>query len=53
MRNINKVLLLIVLYSTIICKSALFAADAAQYGTPFSGVPDPRDVSIYQVSVGQ
>lgn len=53
MRNINKVLLLIVLFSTIICKSALFAADAAQYGTPFSGVPDPRDVSIYQVSVGQ
>jgi len=23
----------------------------AQYGTPFTGVPDPRDVSIYQVNM--
>src|ERR1700742_1310105 len=23
----------------------------AQYGTPFSAVPDPRDVSIYQVNI--
>jgi Alpha amylase, catalytic domain/Maltogenic Amylase, C-terminal domain len=23
----------------------------AQYGTPFTGVPDPRDVSIYQVNI--
>ena len=25
--------------------------DPAQYGTPFSEVPDPRDVSIYQVNI--
>ncbi len=24
---------------------------AAQYGTPFSGVPDPRDVTFYQVNI--
>ena len=24
---------------------------AAQYGTPFTGVPDPRDVTIYQVNI--
>src|SRR5580658_6856619 len=23
----------------------------AQYGTPFTGVPDPRDVTIYQVNI--
>lgn len=25
--------------------------DPAQYGTPFSGVPDPRDAVIYQVNI--
>lgn len=25
------------------------AQDPAQYGTPFAGVPDPRDVNMYQV----
>ncbi|HWK03202.1 MAG TPA: Ig-like domain-containing protein [Puia sp.] len=29
----------------------LFAQDPAQYGTPFTGVPDPRDVTIYQVNM--
>ncbi len=28
-----------------------FAGDPAQYGTPFAGVPDPRDGSIYQVNI--
>jgi glycosidase len=27
------------------------AALPAQYGAPFSGVPDPRDVTIYQVNI--
>lgn len=27
------------------------AQDPPQYGTPFSGVPDPRDVNIYQVHI--
>ena len=28
-----------------------FAQYPPQYGTPFSGVPDPRDVTIYQVNM--
>ena len=28
-----------------------YAQDPAQYGTPFTGVPDPRDASIYQVNM--
>ncbi len=27
------------------------AQDPSQYGTPFSGVPDPRDAAIYQVNM--
>jgi glycosidase len=29
----------------------VFGQDPAQYGTPFSGVPDPRDAVIYQVNM--
>jgi glycosidase len=29
----------------------LIAQDPPQYGTPFAGVPDPRDASIYQVNM--
>ncbi len=35
----------------ILLGSAVYAADSPQYGTPFSGVPDPRDASIYQVNI--
>lgn len=28
-----------------------FGQDPPQYGTPFNGVPDPRDASIYQVNI--
>src|ERR1700761_2905597 len=28
-----------------------FAQDPPQFGTPFAGVPDPRDASIYQVNM--
>lgn len=31
--------------------AAVSAQDPAQYGTPFSGVPDPRDVNMYQVHI--
>ncbi len=27
---------------------SLYAQDPPQYGTPFAGVPDPRDVNMYQ-----
>ncbi len=30
---------------------SIYGEDSIQYGTPFSGVPDPRDVSIYQVNI--
>lgn len=29
----------------------IIAADPPQYGTPFAGVPDPRDVNMYQVHI--
>jgi uncharacterized protein YjdB len=31
--------------------TSVYAQDPAQYGTPFSGVPDPRDVNMYQVHI--
>ena len=40
------ILLLIVLFA-----SSVYAQDPAQYGTPYTGVPDPRDANIYQVHI--
>jgi glycosidase len=42
------------LFCTILCfmvmfATSVFAQDPPQYGTPFAGVPDPRDANIYQV----
>jgi uncharacterized protein YjdB len=39
------------IWSVIFIGTVAYAADPAQYGTPFSGVPDPRDASIYQVNM--
>jgi uncharacterized protein YjdB len=41
---------------TIICflllfASSVYAQDPPQYGTPFAGVPDTRDVNMYQVHI--
>lgn len=41
---------------TIVCflllfASSVYAQDPAQYGTPYTGVPDPRDANIYQVHI--
>jgi len=41
---------------TLICllllfASSVYAQDPPQYGTPFAGVPDPRDVNMYQVHI--
>ncbi|MEP6803143.1 MAG: Ig-like domain-containing protein [Flavobacterium sp.] len=41
---------------TLVCflllfASSLYAQDPAQYGTPYTGVPDPRDANIYQVHI--
>src|SRR5882757_6827824 len=35
----------------LLVTTVLFAQDPPQYGTPFTGVPDPRDVTIYQVNL--
>ncbi|WP_264564337.1 Ig-like domain-containing protein [Flavobacterium sp. N3904] len=40
------IMLLLVLFA-----SSLYAQDPAQYGTPYTGVPDPRDANIYQVHI--
>lgn len=37
--------------SLLLGANTLFAQDPAQYGTPFASVPDPRDVTIYQVNM--
>lgn len=31
--------------------SSVYSQDPAQYGTPYTGVPDPRDANIYQVHI--
>jgi glycosidase len=33
----------------LLINSGALAQDPPQYGTPFAGVPDPRDVNMYQV----
>ncbi|RFM27059.1 Ig-like domain-containing protein [Deminuibacter soli] len=35
----------------LLCAGMAHAQDPAQYGTPFSGVPDTRDAVIYQVNM--
>jgi len=48
----NKILHLISLCCFLLLNlTTLFAQDPAQFGTPFAGVPDPRDAVIYQVNM--
>ena len=46
----KKIFLHILLFCLVL-PTVLRAQDPAQYGTPFSGVPDPRDATIYQVNM--
>lgn len=39
------------LFLLLLFSGLLRAQDPAQYGTPFTGVPDPRDAVIYQVNM--
>jgi glycosidase len=41
----------ILLAGMLACFRIACAADPAQYGTPFTGVPDPRDAAMYQVNL--
>jgi hypothetical protein len=43
--------MIIMLCMMIALIPSLHAQDPAQYGTPFAGVPDPRDVNMYQVHI--
>lgn len=38
-------------YFMVLFTTAIFAQDPPQYGTPFAGVPDTRDVNMYQVHI--
>ncbi len=50
--HLGHVLLCLVLFLTAtINPNPLHAQYPPQYGTPFAGVPDPRDVTIYQVNM--
>jgi glycosidase len=49
--KVVKNLFAIVLLSVIYFGTNVQAQDPAQYGTPFSGVPDPQDAVIYQVNM--
>lgn len=39
------------LYGYILIGTLAYSEDPAQYGTPFTGVPDPRNAVIYQVNM--
>jgi glycosidase len=41
----------IFLFGCLLISTLAYAQDPAQYGTPFTGVPDPRDAAIYQVNM--
>lgn len=41
----------IILLGSLIFSTLTYAQDPVQYGTPFANVPNPRDVSIYQVNM--
>ena len=47
----SKELLLCLNLLIILFTSAIYAQDPAQYGTPYTGVPDPRDATVYQVHI--
>jgi glycosidase len=48
---VHKSLFPVLLFCGIFIASSCYAQDPAQYGTPFTGVPDVRDVNMYQVNI--
>ena len=48
---LSKVLILCLNILMILFASSIYAQDPAQYGTPYTGVSDPRDANIYQVHI--
>lgn len=41
----------IICFMVLLLTTSVYAQDPPQYGTPFAGVPDPRDVNLYQVHI--
>jgi uncharacterized protein YjdB len=39
------------MFLMVLFTSSIYAQDPAQYGIPYTGVPDPRDANIYQVHI--
>jgi len=39
-----------ILFCLLLTKGIAYAQDPSQYGTPFTGVPDIRDVNMYEVN---
>lgn len=50
-KNRPPILITLFIYFLLLSASSVYAQDPAQYGTPFTGVPDPRDANIYQVHI--
>lgn len=51
-RNMIKVILgHFMLLAILLCGFSALAQDPPQYGTPFNGVPDLRDINMYQVHI--
>ncbi len=46
----NSVFAITVLLCLLVTRGNIYAQDPSQYGTPFTGVPDIRDVTMYQVN---
>jgi glycosidase len=52
-RSANPFLFACLLLTLAAAAASAQAQDAPQYGTPFAGVPDTRDINIYQVAIGE
>lgn len=50
-RALPRYLILVMMFFQVSQSMALYAQDPPQYGTPFAGVPDTRDVNMYQVHI--
>jgi hypothetical protein len=47
----NSLAFLALMLCLALFKNNAYAQDPPQYGTPFAGVPDPRDINMYQVNI--
>lgn len=50
-RGKNCLVYAVALLLSLLFANKTYAQDPAQYGTPFAGVPDIRDINLYQVNI--